>query len=321
MNQTQICRHRWLRLSLIALVTGATWCSVSLAHEYDGSGWSRWRDRVSISGAPAPAVTAGQAYSFTPSATDSSGRTLVFAISNLPSWATFNTGSGQLSGTPAAGNVGTYSNIVIAVSDGLKTATMPAFSIQVAASKASTPPPPAPTIAGTPATTDAAGKPYSFQPAASGPAGMTLSFSVQNKPSWATFSIATGLLSGTPTSAQSGSYGNIVISVSDGQASSALAPFGITVTAPASTTGTATVSLTPPTQNSDGSPLTNLAGMRVHYGTSPSSLSQQVQLASTTPTAYTLSNLASGTWYFGATAYTTTGVESAMSAVTSLTVQ
>jgi hypothetical protein len=321
MNQTHICRHRWPRLSLIALVIGATWCSVSLAHESDGSGWSRWRDRVSISGAPARAVTAGQAYSFTPSATDSLGRTLVFAISNLPSWATFNTGSGQLSGTPAAGNVGTYSNIVIAVSDGLKTATMPAFSIQVAASKASTPAPPAPTIAGTPATTDVAGSPYSFQPAASGPAGMTLSFSVQNKPSWATFSIATGLLSGTPTSAQSGSYGNIVISVSDGQASSALPAFGITVTAPASTTGTATVSLTPPTQNSDGTPLTNLAGMRVHYGTSPSSLSQQVQLASTVATSYTLSNLASGTWYFGATAYTATGVESAMSAVTSLTVQ
>src|SRR6516165_11285937 len=142
MNQTQICRHRWLRLSLIALVTGATWCSVSLAHEYDGSGWSRWRDRVSISGAPAPAVTAGQAYSFTPSATDSSGRTLVFAISNLPSWATFNTSSGQLSGTPAAGNVGTYPNIVIAASDGRRSAALPAFTVQVLAGTASSVPPP-----------------------------------------------------------------------------------------------------------------------------------------------------------------------------------
>jgi hypothetical protein len=101
---------------------------------------------------------------------------------------------------------------------------------------------------------------------------MTLSFSVQNKPAWANFSIASGLLSGTPTSTQTGTFGNIVISVSDGQASSALPAFGITVTAPINTTGSATVSLTPPAQNTDGSPLTDLAGMRVYYGTSSSSL-------------------------------------------------
>ncbi|HTL90752.1 MAG TPA: hypothetical protein VL176_00320, partial [Steroidobacteraceae bacterium] len=132
------------------------------------------------------------------------------------------------------------------------------------------------------------------------------------------FSIASGLLSGTPTTTQTGTYNNIVISVSDGQASSALPAFGITVTAPVATTGSATVNLTPPSQNSDGSPLTNLAGMRVHYGTSPSSLNQEIQLAGTTPMSYTISNLASGTWYFGATAYTTSGAEGAMSALASL---
>jgi Putative Ig domain len=316
MNQYRFLRQRRLRLSLIAV---GAWFAIVFASSATADWWHH-RDRVTISGTPSTSVTAGQAYSFTPAATDSYGRALVFAISNQPAWATFSASSGQLSGAPSAASVGTYSNIVIAVSDGMKNATLPAFSIQVLASQTSASQSP-PTISGTPPTSDTAGSPYSFQPSASGPSGMTLSFSVQNKPAWANFSIASGLLSGTPTSTQTGTYSNIVISVSDGQASSALSAFGITVTAPINATGSATVSLMPPAQNSDGSPLTNLAGMRVHYGTSPSSLTQQIQLAGSTPTTYTISNLAAGTWYFGATAYTTAGAESAMSALASLSLQ
>jgi hypothetical protein len=309
--------HFWDHRQVPALLLGgALWCIASS----DATAGGRAHDNVTISGNPATSVTAGQGYAFTPTAADSLGRTLVFAISNQPAWASFNTSSGQLSGTPGTGAAGTYSNIVIAVSDGWKNATLPAFSIQVLASQTSASQPP-PTISGTPPTSDVAGSPYAFQPSASGPSGMTLSFSVQNKPAWATFSIASGLLSGTPTTTQTGTYSNIVISVSDGQASSALPAFGITVTAPINTTGSATVSLTPPTQNSDGTALTNLAGMRVYYGTSPSGLNQQIQLAGTTPTTYTISNLAAGTWYFGATAYTTTGAEGAMSALASLALQ
>jgi hypothetical protein len=314
MHPIRFCRHRrQLRPAFIALI-GASCSAGGMAH---ADHWGR-HDQITISGSPAPSVTVGQSYSFTPAASDSYHRTLVFAISNLPAWASFNTSSGQLSGTPPAGGVGTYPNIVIAVSDGLKSATLAAFAVQVLAVPASAP---APTISGTPPTTDVAGSAYSFQPSASGPAGTSLSFSIQNKPTWASFSIANGQLSGTPASTQTGSYGNIVISVSDGQAASALPAFGITVTALPATSGTATVSVTPPTQNTDGSALTNLAGMRIYYGNSPGSLSQQVQLAGTSPTTYTLSNLASGTWYFAATAYTTAGAESAQSALASLTLQ
>jgi hypothetical protein len=149
---------------------------------------------------------------------------------------------------------------------------------------------------------------------------MTLSFSVQNMPTWATFSIASGLLSGTPTTAQTGTYSNIVISVSDGQASSALAPFSIAVTAPPAppppTNSSATVSLTPPTQNTNGTPLTDLAGMTVYYGTAPASLSKSVQLGPT-QTSATIGNLGSGTWYFAAMAYATDGTQSAMTPVVS----
>ena len=242
--------------------------------------------------------------------------TLSFSVQNLPGWASFNTATGLLSGTPSSTQTGTYSSIVVSVSDGQASSALAPFSITVTARSAA-----APTISGTPATSVVAGNSYAFQPTASGPAGMTLSFSVQNKPSWATFSIASGLISGTPTSTQTGTYANIIVSVSDGQASSALPAFAVTVTAPPVTTGSATVSLTPPTQNTDGSTITDLAGVTIYYGSSPSNLSQSMQVTNPQPANYTISNLAAGTWYFGGMAYTTTGMQSAMSAIVSATIQ
>jgi hypothetical protein len=91
------------------------------------------------------------------------------------------------------------------------------------------------------------------------------------------------------------------------------------VTAATPTTGNAVVSWVPPTQNTDGSALTNLAGVRIYYGSSASNLSQMVQLT-TAQTSYTIPNLATGTWYFGGVAYTTAGTQSAMSSVVSANV-
>ena len=88
----------------------------------------------------------------------------------------------------------------------------------------------APTISGSPATSVIAGSPYKFTPTA-GPTGDTLTFSIRNQPSWASFSPTTGELSGTPKSANVGSDSNIVISVSDGSLSAALGAFTITVSA------------------------------------------------------------------------------------------
>src|SRR5213075_24006 len=115
-----------------------------------------------------------------------------------------------------------------------------AFSIVV------TQPNRAPTISGTPATTATVGTAYTFTPTASDPdAGTTLTFSVANKPAWATFSTTTGQLQGTPTAA--GTFANIAISVSDGQASASLASFSIVVTQP---NRAPTISGTPPTTGS-----------------------------------------------------------------------
>jgi hypothetical protein len=76
------------------------------------------------------------------------------------------------------------------------------------------------------------------------------------------------------------------------------------------TAGVATLDWLPPTENSDGSALTNLAGYTVYYGTSPDSLTQSVKVTNPGLTAYTVTNLPSGTWYFAVTSYSSTGVES-----------
>lgn len=84
--------------------------------------------------------------------------------------------------------------------------------------------------------------------------------------------------------------------------------------------GTATLDWTPPTENSDGSTLTNLAGYTVYYGTSPDGLTESVKVSNPGLTAYTVSNLTSGTWYFAVTSYSAAGVESGRSAVVSTTI-
>lgn len=76
---------------------------------------------------------------------------------------------------------------------------------------------------------------------------------------------------------------------------------------------------TPPTLNTDGTALTNLAGYRVSWGASATALTQTAQIASPSTTTYTVTNLTAGTWFFGVRAYTTQGSESDLSNVVSRT--
>lgn len=169
----------------------------------------------------------------------------------------------------------------------------------------------APTISGTPSSSVVAGQSYSFQPTANDANGDQLTFSVTNLPGWATFNAATGRISGTPNATQVGAYSNIRISVSDGAATTSLSAFSITVSEMG--TGTATLSWTPPTTNSDGTTLTNLAGYQVRFGRSASNLDQLVSLDNPSINRYVLENLATGTWYFAVVAVNTAGVTSTLS--------
>jgi hypothetical protein len=205
---------------------------------------------------------------------------------------------------------------VISVSDGEASATLPAFSITVAPASQ---PNQVPTISGTPPAVATAGTAYSFVPSASDPDGQVLAFGISNKPDWASFDITTGKLSGTPAGADAGTYSNIVISVSDGAASATLPAFSIAVKAAG--TGSANLSWVAPTQNEDGSALTNLAGFKIRYGTSTGAMDQVVDIPSSGMTTARVEGLSAGTWYFAVSAYTNTGVESTPAGPVSKTIQ
>jgi len=263
-----------------------------------------------ISGNPMTSVQAGKPYSFTPTASDPNSDPLSYSIANQPPWASFSTTTGQLSGTPTSTNAGkTFAGIVITVSDGRGgIASLPTFAIVVTAASSGTTNR-APVISGTPPTTANVGTAYSFRPTVSDADGDALTFTIDNKPSWANFNQSTGLLSGTPGAGDAGTTNGIVFRVSDGRGgTAALAAFNLTVTAVA--TGSATLNWMPPTENTDGSAL-NLAGYRIYYGTSSSNLDQVKQIANPGITTGTVDNLTPATWYFSVRAYSTSGVESA----------
>lgn len=94
----------------------------------------------------------------------------------------------------------------------------------------------APVISGTPSTTVAAGTRYRFRPSAWDRDWDHLTFSITGKPAWAWFSESSGSLSGTPSASQVATYSNIVISTTDGKATTSLPAFSITVTGSGSTT-------------------------------------------------------------------------------------
>ena len=265
-----------------------------------------------ISGTAATTASVGAAYSFQPTASDADGDTLGFSIQNKPTWASFSTTTGKLSGTPSA--AGTYSGIAISVTDGKLSAALPSFGISVTGTANR-----APTISGSPATSINAGGAYSFQPTAADPDGNGLTFAIANKPAWATFSTTTGRLSGTPDAASVGSYTNVSISVSDGTVSASLPAFAIAVNQ--ISLGAATLSWTPPTENEDGTVLTNLAGYRIYYGTSSTALTQSIQVSNAGVSTYIVDGLAPATYYFSVRAYTTVGTESINSNVASKSVQ
>jgi hypothetical protein len=176
-----------------------------------------------IYGTPPTKVLSEASYDFQPEASDPDGQPLSFSIAGKPSWAAFDVTTGRLSGTPARTDKGTYDGIIVSVTDGLESSALPAFSVTVEATNT------APSISGSPPSSISAGQSYAFTPAASDPENDPLSFSIQNKPAWASFDAGSGKLYGTPTKEQAGTYSNILISASDGTLSDSLPAFGIEV--------------------------------------------------------------------------------------------
>jgi len=251
-------------------------------------------------------------YSFTPIASDPDGNTLTFAIVNRPAWASFSTSTGRLTGTPSAASAGEYIDIRISVSDGQASASLPPFSITVLQGNR------APIISGSPPTVALEGQAYAFRPGAADGDGDNLSFNIANRPVWATFNTATGALSGIPGNGTAGIYSNITIRVTDGIATASLPAFSITVQQAAM--GAASLSWQAPTTRTDGTPLTNLAGYRIRYGTSVGSYPSVIEIPNGGLTRAVVENLPPATWYFVISAYDTNGAESSNSSPVSKTI-
>ena len=135
-----------------------------------------------------------------------------------------------------------YSNIRITVTDDQLSTTLSAFGIEVTQPAAANR---APTISGAPGSAVDIGSSYFFRPTASDPDGDSLTFSIENRPAWASFRSSDGRLRGTPSQGDESVYNNIRITVTDGQLSASLPQFSIDVSAVA--LGSATLSWTPPT--------------------------------------------------------------------------
>lgn len=88
---------------------------------------------LALNGSPSGSVKVGDSYNYVPTTSNSNGATLTFSIKNKPAWAEFNSNTGRLSGKPGSGDVGTYSDIEISVSDGTSAASTESFTVAVVA--------------------------------------------------------------------------------------------------------------------------------------------------------------------------------------------
>ena len=112
----------------------------------------------------------------------------------------------------------------------------------------------------------------------------------------------------------------VTTTVTSGSSASGMSSSGSGTTPVRTINGVAILDWMPPTENSDGSALTNLAGYTVYYGTSPNDLSQSVKVSNPGLTAYSVTGLASGTWYFALTSYSADGVESTRTSTVTTTI-
>ena len=208
----------------------------------------------------------------------------------------------SLSATATSKDVSAINQLVYAGTSDNTTVTAPANA--------------APVISGKPLAAVTAGSNYVFQPGAVDADGDALTFSITNKPGWASFNTATGRLGGTPANSAAGTYRNIVIAVTDGIDSAALPAFSVRVDAATSQTGSFTLNWNAPVARADGSPLSLSAidGFRIYYGNSPGNYPGVYDVTNGSAQSATVNNIPVGTYYVAMTTYDNTGLESGYSA-------
>jgi len=89
---------------------------------------------------------------------------------------------------------------------------------------------------------------------------------------------------------------------------------------PAASSNAVTLNWTPPTENTNGSPLTNLSGYNIHYGTASGDYTQTISVSNAGIATYVVDDLTPGTYYFAVGAVNSQGTESPLSSEVSATV-
>lgn len=283
-------------------------------------------------GTPTAKIAAGSYFSFQPAARDPEGKLLKFRIKNKPSWASFDATTGTLFGTPNRSQMGTYRKIQIIASDGKKSTAMKPFTVRVLAPTASlTTSNPSPTNA----TTAADARPQAIGDNASTSTNAPVTIPVLNNdtglsdggiqvsiiaaPSHGSASLSNNQIVFTPANQYSGND-SISYRVTDADGDTAVATIAISISCTQGCPADVTLSWSAPTTRADGSPLTNLAGYLVHYGTSHASYTHAVDVGGRNSLTHTLQSLPAGTYYFSVTAYDTNGNESSYSTEVSRTI-
>ena len=77
--------------------------------------------------------------------------------------------------------------------------------------------------------------------------------------------------------------------------------------------GTALVSWTPPTDNTDDSTLTDLAGFKIYYGMFPGDYDNTITINNAGLSSFLVENLHAADWFFVVTAINSSGIESSYS--------
>jgi fibronectin type III domain protein len=117
----------------------------------------------------------------------------------------------------------------------------------------------------------------------------------------------------TPPVSTSTATGSTVVSTP--VASTPVASTPVSSTPGSSATGdNVTLSWSAPTENTNGSALTNLAGYIIYYGTSASAMTQTIDINTVGIQTYVVDNLSAGNWYFQIVAVNSAGEHSSPSA-------
>jgi hypothetical protein len=150
-----------------------------------------------------PVATVGDVFRQQLTATGGSGAGYRYTLGSHPAWLTVSS-TGLLSGTPPA-TAGAAANLVVTVTDSQRGTATASYTLTID---------PALVLSPTTLTVVTVGQPFSTQLTAAGGSGSGYSFSIGSHPAWLTLS-ATGLLSGTPTTAV-GSQFRFTVTATDG---------------------------------------------------------------------------------------------------------